>query len=300
MRTPLLELTLALLLAAPLPGLAGAARWHEFDYYKGNVLGSVHGEGEERLALLLRASVNGTSCWLQLDTGAPAAVHWHTLRPDGTAPAPVTVTVRIGDVEKTLAADAANLAPLRQPSCGVIGTAGNAFFEHGTLALDFRDGRLAFAPGSALRDVAAAQPMLYLRSGGPGGHPLLPATLPDGRSGHLLFDTGAARFGLAAIDAQGWRQLAGDRPLLRTFGAGNVTDRSPLACRDAAYPESIVVGAYTIAPGMVSFCEGRPFQLAQPLLGILGVKSVGARQVTLDYVAQRWLLGEPGRSLDTR
>jgi hypothetical protein len=289
MRTLLLAF---ICIAAPTAHAADAT-WHEFDYVTSSRFGP-----DERLAVLLRADIDGKRCWLQLDTGAPHVVLWHQRPPAGTAPAPVSVTITAGDVRHTVSADAANVAALATEPC-MAGTVGNAFFEHGTLALDFAAGRYAFVPGAALRGVADAQPMLYLRSNGPGGHPLLPVTLADGGSGRMLVDTGAARFGIAATSAAHWRDLTGGVPLqdsgnesgnVHSFVANNAMDAAPLRCYETAYAGGIRVGGETVEPGIVSYCEGKDLMLAEPLLGVIGLRPLLGHQLTLDYVAQRWLL----------
>ncbi|QGZ41452.1 hypothetical protein IP92_00392 [Pseudoduganella flava] len=298
------SLPLLLLACATAAGAQGAnATWHEFDYATSSRFGP-----DERLAVLLRADIDGKRCWLQLDTGAPHVVAWHQHAPAGTAPAPVSVTITVGDVRHTVSADAANLAPLASAPC-MAGTVGNAFFEHGTLALDFAAGRYAFVPGAALRDILEAQPMLYFRSNGPGGHPLLPVTLADGRTGRMLVDTGAARFGIGATSAAHWRDLTGGLPLrendngggnVRSFVANNAMDAAPLRCFETPYAGSVRMGDVPVTPGIVSYCEGKDFALEQPLLGLVGLRGLLRHQLTLDYVAQRWLLGAPGRPLPAR
>lgn len=267
--------------------------WHEFDLAVSDALGF----GEERVALLLRAKVNGQDCRVQLDTGANSEIMWH--HPHAPAAArPVPVAIEIGEVKREIRVDASQLAALGSPQCGgVLATVGNAFFDHGTLTLDLGRQRFSFATGTTLSGHPAAQPMLYLRDGGQGGHPLVEIALGNGRRGHVLLDTGAARFGLVATSATQWAELSGGLPLratstVRTFNINNAKDSEASACYDTLVADQMTVGGQQLAQTMVSYCRGRDFQLSKPLIGVLGLRPFGDRRLVIDYVAQRWLLGQ--------
>ncbi|WEF30783.1 hypothetical protein [Pseudoduganella chitinolytica] len=273
----------------PLAGATAPPDWHEFDY----AVSAAIGPGDERVALLLRAQIDGRKCWLQLDTGAPDAVLWHGPASDAKAPA-TAVQVRIGDLEKTVQAPAAVLAQVRQGECAV-GSVGNGFFEHGTLALDFPGSRYAFVPGATLGSDRMAQPMRYLRGPAGGGYPLLPALLFDGTPGHLLFDTGSARFGVVAPTLAQWTVLSGGRALadtaaVRSYAVSNAMDAAPLRCHDTTVGGTIALAGQRLAPGIVSYCEGKELRLAVPLAGVLGLRALAGHRITLDYVSQRWKL----------
>lgn len=292
MRTAVPAFLSALMAILPLAAAAAPPEptWHEFDY----AISSAPGTSEERVALLLRAAIDGRKCWLQLDTGAPGAVLWNG-HETGAAREAASVVIRIGDIEKTVVADTAQLAALRQGDCGVAGSVGNAFFEHGTLSLDFAGSRFAFTPTTTLASDHAAQPMRYLKSAQHDGHPLLPARLFDGSPGDLLLDTGAARFGLVATSLAQWHQLTGGLPLtdvaaVRSFAINNAIDTAPLRCRETTVTAAITMAGRKLAPGLVAYCEGKEFRLDAPLSGILGLRALARYRITLDYVSQRWTL----------
>lgn len=288
---------LALLMGIQPPAAAAAPpqpTWYEFDYAISGALGT----SEERVALLLRAVIDGRKCWLQLDTGAPGAVLWNGRATEAARKA-ASVAIRIGEIEKTVVADTAQLALLRQGECGAAGSVGNAFFEHGTLSLDFAGSRFAFTPGSALAGDRAARTMRYLKGAQHGGHPLLPARLFDGSTGDLLLDTGSARFGLVATSLAQWRQLTGglsltDGAAVRSFDINNAIDAVPSRCHETTVKAAIMIGDHELAPDLVSYCEGKEFRLAAPLSGILGLRALARYQITLDYVSQRWTLAPSG------
>ncbi|MEC5160113.1 MULTISPECIES: hypothetical protein [unclassified Janthinobacterium] len=287
-------LLLAMLVLANASAQAIEPAWHDFDVGVSDELGF----GSERVALLLRATVNGRNCHVQLDTGASISILWHSQRPAGAPPRPVRVTLRVGDVEREIEADAANLGPLQGQACaGVLATVGNAFFDHGTLTVDLGGDRFAFAAGSNLGKDPAAQPMRYLRSGTEGGHPLVDVVLDNGLRGQMLLDTGAARFGLAALNATQWEALSGGLPLkvndrVRAFNATNAKDVESSACYEAVVAGHMTVAGKNLRQALVSYCQVRKFQLSEPLIGVLGLRPLAGRCVVIDYVGQRWLLSD--------
>jgi len=273
--------------------MANEPVWHDFDFGVSDALGF----GKERVALLLRARIDAVECHVQLDTGAGEAVMWHSKAGAGVLARPRRVTVRIGDVEKEIDADAANLATLGDERCaGVAATVGNGFFDHGTLTIDLAGDRFAFVPGSGLAARADARPMRYLRSGG-AGLPLVEVVLDNGRRGQALLDTGAARFGLVATSAAQWSELSGglaltDASAVRSFNATNAKDSAPSRCFDTLVAGRMSVGGRQVRQTMVSYCQGKDFHLDEPIIGVLGLLPLAGHRIVLDYVAQRWLLTE--------
>lgn len=273
--------------------MAAEPVWHDVDFAVSDELGV----GNERVALLLRAKINQKDCHIQLDTGADFALRWHVKsHSDGAVPVPVIV--QIGDVKREVPADAAVIAALQSDGCGgVIASVGNAFFDHGTLTLDFANERFAFLPGTGLRDHPGADPMGYVPSASGGGHPLIEVTLDSGRRGMFLLDTGAARFGLVATSAGQWDALTGGLPLrksalVRSFKSTNAKDLAPSVCYDTLVAGSMIAGQQTLPKTMISYCQGKDFTLSRPIDGVMGMLPLMKRRVVIDYVAQRWLLSE--------
>ena len=265
--------------------------WHDFDFGVSDALGF----GKERVALLLRARIDAADCHVQLDTGAGETMMWHSKGAAGAGARPRRVTVQIGDVKKEIDADEANLAALGNERCaGVAATVGNGFFDHGTLTIDLKGERFAFAPGSGLGARADAPTMRYLRSGG-AGLPLVEVVLDNGRRGQALLDTGAARFALVATSAAQWSELSGglaltDTSAVRSFNATNVKDSTPSQCFDTLVAGRMSVGGRQLRQTMVSYCQGKDFHLDEPIIGVLGLLPLAGHRIVLDYVAQRWLL----------
>lgn len=290
-----LVITLVMALAS-LGTSATSVQWHDFYF----VVDSRIGPGDERVALLMRAKILDQQCWLQLDTGMPSQLVWHSgstnpLR--GTTSQ--TIPVRVGDVEKNVLADIETLQALRKGTCPV-GSIGNGFFEHGTLSLDMRASRFSFIKGPSLTVDTDAQPMQYLRSSEEGGYLLLHARMFDGAPGTLMLDTGSARFGMATNSFAQWQTLSGALALnattVRSFPIKNVMDAAPLRCYETVTHESISLAGRQIMPGILSYCE-KDFSLPVPLDGILGLRAFSDYQITFDYVTQRWKL-EPGAAVE--
>ncbi|HYD62324.1 MAG TPA: hypothetical protein VEC35_18320 [Noviherbaspirillum sp.] len=288
-------ISLLMVLVSTLAQAADVA-WHEFDV----VISDHLGFGKERVALLLRAKINDVDCRVQLDTGAAATIIWRHRDSDQQPAMAVQARVRIGDIEQVLQAKTSQLVSLRHPDChGVAATVGNGFFEHGTLHLDLGSQRFAFTPGAALARHPAAHSMLYLPATQGGGHPLIMAKLANGAQGYVLLDTGSMRFGLAATDPQQWRQLTAglQGAPRRSFSIRNASEAGALTCEELETQAPMAIGGQTVRQELVTYCSGKQFQLAQPILGVLGLRPLGRRMVIIDYVSRRWLLGEDVRDV---
>jgi hypothetical protein len=106
-------ITRSALLMTGSPWTAGAAvlDWHEFDY----AVSAAIEPGDERVALLLRESIDGRKCWLQLDTGVPGDVLWHGPAADETA---ASARLAVGDIARVAC------VVLRREGTALAGTAG--------------------------------------------------------------------------------------------------------------------------------------------------------------------------------
>lgn len=294
MKTILVRSSLFALLLSATSSQAAEAVWHDFHF----LVGDYFGRGEERLALLLPATINGVACRVQLDTGANGDILWRAAAPADKAARPVPVSLQVGDIRRTISADPASVAALQLNGCGAgpIASLGNAFFEHGTLQLDLGRQRFAFTPAATLAGDAAALPMFYPRWAEPGGHVLLEVSLGNGARGYALFDTGAARFGLAATNLEEWNALTAGAALRQSASVAEYSlsnaGSARLTCYETPMADGVAVGRKALPPVMASYCVGHGFKAPLKLVGVLGLQPLGRRLVTLDYVSGRWLLGD--------
>ena len=291
-------LTAALCTGAAMLGLAPPARaadtdWQPFVWAEAEI---VPGAGKVKAGILLPITVDGVACWGQLDTGAPGGVIW--TRPAGTEPADRTVVVEAAGRRRTTQASAAQLVGLQGGNCKaeLIATIGNAFFDDGTLALDLKESRFRFAPVSLLGDDPRARPFDYARwSGGEGGHIVVKVGLPDGQSADAMLDTGAASFGLTTLAPADWNMLTNGVPLrasptVQSFTANSWGERP--TCYTTTAPGTLDVGPGLPVPQFsVSYCA-HPFRPGQKLAGVLGLRYLNERVVTVDYRARRWRIGD--------
>lgn len=278
------------LLCLPALGHSAEPQWHSFDWASAKVL---PGLPEERAALLLPAKVNGVDCRLQLDTGANNAVLWHDGGAADTA-ATVSVALELDGIRMTTMTTVANAARIKPGQCDNVITVGNAFFEQGTLTLDLGNQRYAYTAQALLAKEQAAQPLIYAQWQGAGGHTLVEIRLPSGVLGYALLDTGATRFGLSATNADQWRAMTDDLPLVASADVAEFKVNSwgtQVSCYETTVKRPLVIANMVSLPEyLASYCAVEGFKAGQRLVGLLGLRHLGQRTVTLDYLSRRWLL----------
>ena len=291
-------LTAALCSGAALLGLAppvhaDAPDWQPFVWADAEV---VPGAGKVKAGILMPITVDGVACWGQLDTGAPAGLIW--TRPAGTGPADRTAVVEVAGRRRTTQASAAQLVGLAGGKCKaeMIVTLGNGFFDDGTLTLDLKGSRFRFTAASLLGDDPRARPFDYARwSGGEGGHIVVQVGLPDGQRAHAMLDTGAASFGLTTLAPADWDGLTNGVPLRASPTVPSFTANSwdkQITCFTTVAPGTLDIGPGLSVPQFsVSYCAP-PFQPGQKLAGVLGLRHLNDRVVTIDYRARRWRIGD--------
>jgi hypothetical protein len=284
--------TLAALLSGCVATAAAAVpEWHPFTWH----VDSFAGDPPERLALFLPATIDGAPCLVQLDTGANGAFIWAGQAAPGEQLPAKSVTIELAGMRRQVQADAANLRYVNPQVCPLraVATVGNAFFDQGTLTLDLGNARFAYAQRALLANDPAAHPLFYARWTGTGGHPLVELQLPGAEPGYALLDTGAVRFGLAATNAQEWAVLTGGAPLA---AGGRVRQFSlhswgkEVQCFETAVARQLVVAGTALDQTRASYCVDQGFQAPVRLVGVLGLKPLGDRIVTLDYLSRRWKL----------
>ncbi|OFA04842.1 hypothetical protein [Duganella sp. HH101] len=278
-------------------GLTSAAQggehaWSRFDWAQAEV---VPGAGKVKAAINVPIKVNGVDCRAQLDTGAPGKVIWHR-QADATLPGVDTV-VELAGRSLTVKASAPQLAALEGGKCtdDVIASIGNAYFEDGTLTLDLKGSRLAFTTAASLAGERAAQPFNYAQwSGGDGGHIVVEIGMPNGKLAYAMLDTGAASFGISAMSEAAWSELTGGIPLQGSATVSVYKVNSwgkQIPCYETAAPGQISIGQMlNVGHLRASYCALEAFKPGQKLVGLLGLRDLNERTVTLDYRSRRWLI----------
>ena len=277
-------IALALLVSMPRPAHAQSA----IDWQLGDFAGQ-HGQ---RVALTVKALVDGHACTMQVDTGLDDAVAWH----GDPAPArkPVDVAVEFAGVRVTVPTPADHARQLADCARGaVVGSLGNAFFDGGTLAIDLKTSHLRYAPGGRLAARLDAQPMFYARWGATGGHPLVEMRKSGALRGYALLDTGNAAVAFAATGKPQWDAATGGAPLQATATVTAFTASSssrPLACFAAPSVGALQAGTWVLAAPLVTYCPSPDVASPLKLEGVVGLRSFGEAVVSIDYVSGRWLV----------
>jgi hypothetical protein len=285
--------------AAGMMGLAGslqvgaAPTWQPFEWRETEI---VPGAGAVKSSLILPIKVNGVACYGQLDTGAPNTVTWHQWA--ATEQPLKDFDIEIAGRHRSVKGGSAQVDALRACKDTLIATIGNAFFEDGTLTLDLKNARFSFAPGSMLDKEPMSRPFAFPRwAGNEGGHIVVRLGLPNGQEGDVLFDTGAASFGLSALTENDWRTMTGNVPLrasatVRAYSVNSWGKQIP--CYDTTSPGSMqIVPGVSIANPKIAYCAQESFKPGQKIVALLGLRDLSDRVVTLDYPARRWMISPP-------
>lgn len=285
------------LLASPV----AATQWHLFHWAMKTV---VPGTKAEKVAIVLPVTIDRIPCFMQLDTGIQKPVIWGDRPNEFEGSRQVPVELRVLGISARVMAPTQSLELLHaKDGCSVddpIGTLGNAFFEHGTLTLDLKRSRFAFAPKALLANAPEAHPFIYANwSGGVGGLILVDVKRPGGSEGKAGLDTGSARFGLVVHNAQDWADQTAGVPLenndnLKTFTV-------PSWGREIRFYETtpsqpLEVAGEQLFPVAVAYSPEFWAKAPVKLIGILGMRALGERIITLDYPSKRWTLATGSNS----
>lgn len=265
-------------------------QWHAFEWLEAEV---VPGAGAVKAGVVLPIKVNGVDCYGQLDTGAPNSLIWHQQAPPGQP-------LREADIEiagrhRVVLASSGQMDTLGACKDGLIATIGNGFFDDGTLTLDLKNARFSFVSASSLGKEPLSSPFAFPRwSGNEGGHIVVRLGLPSGQEADVLFDTGAASFGLSALTEDDWRGLTGNEPLrasatVRTYSVNSWGKQIP--CYDTTLPGSIrVVQGLSVSNSRIAYCAQEAFKPGQKLVALLGLRDLNDCVITLDFLARRWMI----------
>lgn len=283
---------LALLLSACFTVRAATPEWQPIHWY----VDSFAGGPKERLALFLPAVIDGMPCLVQLDTGANGELMWRGQAGANEHLQKRLVGVELAGVRKQIWADEKNLAYLKPEVCRqrAIATVGNAFFEDGTLTLDLRNDRFAYTRKALLARDKSALPLFYARWAPSGGHTLVEVELAGHTPGYALLDTGAARFGLAATSGDEWAALTGGAALAASDKVKQYSLESwgkQVQCFETDVQQQLKVGGTVVEQSRASYCVDQGFKSPVKLLGVLGLRPLRDKVITLDYLSRRWTLG---------
>ncbi|MFC0168620.1 hypothetical protein ACFFKC_11060 [Pseudoduganella danionis] len=284
--------------AVGIVGLAGslqagaAPTWQVFEWLETEV---VPGAGVVKSSVILPIKVNGVDCYAQLDTGAPNTLIWH--QPATTEQPLKEFDIEIAGRHQLVKGSSVQLDILRACKKALIATIGNAFFDDGTLTLDLKNARFSFSSGSTLEREPLSHPFAYPRwSGYEGGHIIVQLVLPNGQEGDVLFDTGAASFGLSALTENDWRMMTDNVPLrasatVRAYSVNSWGKQIP--CFDTTLPGNLqIIPGLSIANSRIAYCAQESFKPGQKLVALLGLRDLSDRVVTLDYPARRWMISQ--------
>lgn len=288
LRITALAVLLCRALAAP---AAAEPQWRPFTWH----VDSFAGGPPERLALFLPATIDGAPCLVQLDTGANGELMWAGQAAADEQLPRKPVTVELAGIRRQVWADAANLRHVNPAVCALraVATVGNAFFEQGTLTLDLGKARFAYAQQAQLAGDPSAHPLFYARWAPTGGHTLVELQVQGGQPGYALLDTGAVRFGVGATNAGEWAALTGGAPLA---AGGKVRQYSldswgkQVQCFETPVANRLLLAGAVLDQAHASYCVDQGFQSPVRLIGVLGLRPLGDRVITLDYLSRRWKL----------
>ena len=125
---------------------------------------------------------------------------------------------------------------------------------------------------------------------------MVEVVLPNGQLAYALLDTGAASFGLSAMGEAAWMDLTTNTPLRQS---ASVTEfqvnmwGNKIPCYEMLAPGSIQLArSLKVEHFRVSYCAQNAFKPGQKLVGLLGLRDLNERTITLDYRSRRWLIGQ--------
>ncbi|MFG6486081.1 hypothetical protein ACG04R_05310 [Roseateles sp. BYS78W] len=260
-------------------------------------VGSLGGLPPAPLALLVPVKLGERACDMQLDTGASAAVIWHTAPEQDEPRRPLKL--RLGELETELEVGSATQRSIDECVSGSpVGTLGNAFFERGTLTLDVAHQRLAWQAGSTLDNQPRARRFFYaapaLQEGWiqAGGHIFIELDVQQAGKGYGMLDTGAASAEIGVMDAPWWAQLTGSAamqgPHITNFTMPS-WGRS-LACASAPTVAAVSIDGFGPLVRRATYCPTLGFQPTIRVIGLVGLAPFMHSVLTIDYPGRRWMV----------
>lgn len=239
----------------------------------------------DHAALLVPVTIDGVPCTAQLDTGANYA--FMDRQRDADAAPGQPATLRLGDLHIAVTLSAASMQRVAGHACANIGRIGNALFDHGILVLDLRTARYAWYARAVLADDAGAEHLVYRTPDGwDGGLLIVSYRVGGGPPGAAYLDTGAAIFAITTTDAATLASLAPDDFHMITAPSTGQT----VGCRIAPLTGVLQIGASRIASGLVGSCFKPLPDVGGNVSGVVGLGGFANRRLTIDYVAQKWLV----------
>ncbi len=265
---------------APLLSFATASRQ---DIYFAR--GDFASERSVPIAVLATVKFGGTPCSVQIDTGMNDAFAWHI---DQAVTQDETLEIELGTLRRSVPVNANLRERIGRCSIGSpVASLGNAFFEAGTLEIDFAGSKLTYTSGSKLKPNSASGHFRYAQWGPEGGHVLVHVTAPGPLPAQALLDTGSLRIDLAVHDRHVWRAL--------TQRAKTSPERFPiwawgrqLQCLKQAATRPISFQEDQKTFPVVTYCPTLGFRPMEPVLGTVGMRRYLRGSIAIDYPARLW------------
>ncbi len=247
------------------------------------------GQPNVRVAMLAPVLIGLRQCHMQLDTGLPQAIAWHEYSGENGAKQPIQVSFAGHHAMVEAAAAVQDMISRCQPG-EPIGSLGNAFFEHGTLTIDFKSRGISLQAGSALQADRNAHPFAYAKSDAGGAHVVIDIGMGD-EKGQALLDTGSTALDVGAFGADNWKRLTHDAPF-------HASDRVEVfevhawgeqhRCFKAPSAMPLRMASKAMHQPAVTHCPTIGLQSKPGLVGVVGMRPFANDLLIIDYPARLW------------
>lgn len=252
-------------------------------------MGTFAGQQNLRVAMLVPVLIGKQQCHMQLDTGLPQAIAWHEYA--GENDAKQIIKVHFADHHAMVDASSAVREMISRCQPGEpIGSLGNAFFEHGTLSIDFKNQRISHQAGSILQADLDADSFAYVKSEAGGAHVVIEVGLGK-EKGQALLDTGSTALDVGAFGAANWQRLTNDAPLqasdqVEVFEVHAWGEQH--RCFKAQSAKPLRMASKTIDQPAITYCPTIGMASKPGLMGVVGMRPFADDLLVIDYPALLW------------
>lgn len=227
----------------------------------------------------LPISLNGKMYTAQLDTGANYDFRLATNIPE--AGGLIDTEISLDKLKKSIKLSKKSLEYIKNNQGIRIGVIGNAFFESGTIVLNFENNTILFHDGAALKDNLNAEKFSYFHPDRwDGGYIIINAIIKD-KLLPMVLDTGAALFSLVPFENTLWNEYIKDSKI-------TVIDK----CQLTSINIEITIGKQQFTNGIIGKCPEAPEILSKNFYGILGMNFFENGILTIDYRSKKWLFSK--------
>jgi hypothetical protein len=251
---------------------------------------TLHGQVFSHAVISLLATLDSVDCLVQLDTGANGIfMSDNSVSSSGKM---VQVELQVGMLRRSVTMDAASIAYLREHPFSRAGSIGNAFFEQGTIELDFASNQFRYVPGGLLNDNPAAIPFYYAKqTNWDGGHVLIEIGLPDLSRKKVLLDTGAAMFTFVPADRALWEKLLNENSIQHAEMSAEIQGADgKVSCDFQTMNSPLNIEKYPVAAGLYAYSGSHALvNIPGHPQGTVGMQTFINGKITLDYVSSLWM-----------